>query len=348
MNNYKTKINNFSGSYNKIKVKSSNNGIFKKDQKQSFFNKGYKSNIKKFYGNNNFNNKKFIFRNKFSKNAHLRNIRLATKKPIKPPYRTTIKRLKADAREIKKMGFFIFLNRVETQKVKVKRKRFLEKSFPLYFESLVRSNKEIEAKMPRLKLEEDRRKRRSWRKKITLKKRFLAHFKRNNLMEKMKNPQLRIKKILDLHLNSSTYFLSNILIRKGKREKAYKITRFVIAKLKKNRRGLSCIWWRRYLAREILKIRPLITFKPLRLGSMRHKIPTYLSYKKGIALAIRTLGQIARKQAAGTKMQESVYSELTASFSKKSDTYKKILETHKTALDNRAYLRYLRKKRKSK
>ncbi len=271
------------------------------------------------------------------------------KKPVKktgfqqPPFRATRAGVEEDQKTIKEMGFYKFLRK--TKREDLYRVQPTKVIFPPYFEWLVRRNDKIKETIPRAYTEKKRRRR--WFR-FKLKKKFRRHFKINKLKVRLQPEKDLIKRLLIRHEDSTCRLLTSMLIRKGKKEKANKITYFMLAKLKQKRRGLKCIWWRRSFSRQILKIKHYLAFKPLRLGSMRHKIPVFLPHIKGVALALRTLGQIARRKSAGTRMRESVYTEMAGSLLRKSDTYKKSLEIHKLGLENRPYLRYLRVKRKAK
>lgn len=121
---------------------------------------------------------------------------------------------------------------------------------------------------------------------------------------------------------------TNCLMREGKKTQAEKLLRKTLSIL--GAKHIHLLW----LA--LKNVRPLIEVRTIRVRGANHQVPIPVNSKRSTSLAIKWLINSARKKK-GMSTAYLLTDEILLASERRGEAYKRKLQIHKTAVDNRAY-----------
>jgi small subunit ribosomal protein S7 len=137
--------------------------------------------------------------------------------------------------------------------------------------------------------------------------------------------------------NTQVTQLINVVLKKGKRDKAEKLVYYAMEHLKK-KAGAKDDEVTLFKA-ALENIRPSVEVKSRRVGGANYQVPMEVPHLRSTALALRWLVEAADKR--GEKdMAHKLGSELLQAYNNEGAAIRKKIETHKMAEANKAFAHY--------
>jgi small subunit ribosomal protein S7 len=133
------------------------------------------------------------------------------------------------------------------------------------------------------------------------------------------------------------------IIKNGMRAKAESIVIELLYKLRVNLKKDPLL----ILQKTVENLKPLVVLKERMIGGTIYKIPSLMKKDLEYHLAVYWLVSFARKRSEKDFVNK-LFNEIVDTYNKDSSSIKKKEELHKTVLASRPFLKFLRKKKKTK